>query len=301
MEPTSPQAGTDVAEVVLSRLPARGRRAVEWALSRWPGRILTRTTAASIRVELFDRSMTIAAQLFTSVFPILIALASIAPGRADQAREVMDLPPQARSVVQQSLDTTSTTTFGLLGLFIVLVSATSLSRALTRAFAAIWGLPRPRSRLVLAWRWVAVVLALALSLVVVRRLLSAVDSLPPPDLWHLVVSVGSDLFLGLMVPWLLLVGAVRVRDLLTGALLFGVVMLVVRPASGVLLPRALDESAQRYGPIGVAFTFLAYLYVIAFIFLSCSIVGMAVTEDEGRLGQAIRGDARPSTVPRPSS
>ncbi len=258
-------------------------------MSRWPGRILERVTAGSVRLELFDRSMTIAAQLFTSVFPILIAIASLTAGSAKQVDDVIELPPATQQVLDDAVQGQSTTTFGLVGLFIVLASATSLSRALTRAFAAIWGLPRPKSRLVFAWRWVAVVLALAISLVVVGQLLKIADGLEPPDLWHVVVSVGGDLVVALFVPWLLLAGAVRPRNLLCGALLFGVVMLFVRPASGVFLPRALDESAQRYGSIGVAFTYLAWLYCISFVFLACSILGEAITTDEGRFGKWIRG------------
>ena len=42
----------------------------------WPGRTVLRSLQAFTRVELFDRSMTVAAQLFTSIFPILILLAT---------------------------------------------------------------------------------------------------------------------------------------------------------------------------------------------------------------------------------
>ena len=288
MESSSPESRLASTDAVLSRLPERLRAAVEWGLSRWPGRILERVTAGSIRMELFDRSMTIAAQLFTSVFPILIAIASLTSGTAKQVDDVIEMPPGTQKVLDDAMQSSSST-FGIIGLFIVLASATSLSRALTRAFAAIWGLPRPRSRLVFAWRWVAVVIALAVSLVAVRRLLQVADGLEPPDLWHVVVSVGCDVSVALFVPWLLLAGVVRPRHLLCGAVLFGVVMLFVRPASSVFLPRALDESAQRYGAIGVAFTYLAWLYCLSFVFLTCSIFGEAVTTDEGRLGEWIRG------------
>src|SRR3954451_10215817 len=288
MESSSPESRLAITDAVLSRLPERLRKGVEWGLSRWPGRILERVTAGSVRMELFDRSMTIAAQLFTSVFPILIAIASLTAGSARQFDDVIEMPPRTQQVLDDALHSSSTT-FGLVGLFIVVASATSLSRALTRAFAAIWGLPRPRSRLVFAWRWVAVVLALAVSLVAVRRLLQVADGLQPPDLWHVVVSVGCDLAVALFVPWVLLAGAVRPRNLLCGALLFGVVMLFMRPASGLYLPRALDESAKRYGAIGVAFTYLAWLYCLSFVFLACSILGQAITSDEGWFGEWLRG------------
>lgn len=66
-------------------------------------------------------------------------------------------------------------------------------------------------------------------------------------------------------------------------------MLVVRPIGAVLLPRALEASAERYGSIGVAFTYLAWLYVVAFTFLVAATVGHVIATDEGRFGGLVRG------------
>ena len=75
--PLSPEAATAAdVEAALGRLPPRLRRWVAWLLSRYPGRILLGTAATCIRIELFDRSMTIAAQFFTSVLPLLILAVS---------------------------------------------------------------------------------------------------------------------------------------------------------------------------------------------------------------------------------
>jgi hypothetical protein len=82
-------------------------------------------------------------------------------------------------------------------------------------------------------------------------------------------------------------------------------MLVVRPASEAYLPRALEASADQYGSIGVAFTYLAVLYVFAFVFLAAAIIGNVIAEDQGRLGQFIRrggadSDGRPGWAGRAS-
>ena len=66
---------TQRVEAIVQRLPTRTRGLVERVLARWLGRTLIRTTDAFIRLEVFDRSMTIAAQFFTSVLPILILTA----------------------------------------------------------------------------------------------------------------------------------------------------------------------------------------------------------------------------------
>ena len=190
-EPGTPEAAVQAA---LRRLPPRLRRSVAQLLSQWPGRIALRSAASCIRIEIFDRSMTIAAQFFTSVFPILILLATWvgAAGSAGIA-EAVDMPDESRSVLDQAVQSSGGTTFGIVGTLIVLVSATSLSRALTRAFAAIWHLPRPKSSLKSAWRWLAVVVALALSLVVVRALSGFVEEVPPRNFWERMVVFAFDL------------------------------------------------------------------------------------------------------------
>ena len=282
----------------LAHLPPRLQRVIEWLLSRWPGRIAIRTAATSMRIELFDRSMTIAAQFFTSVFPTLIMLSTWVGEGSNEIAEAMGIPAQTRSVLDDALDNDSgTATFGIIGTLIVLASATSLSRALTRAFSAIWGLPRPKTQLNNAWRWVAVVLALALALVTARALTRYLNDVPPTTVWQLVASLVFDLAIGVFVPWILLAGELPTRRLVPGAAIFGLVMLFVRPASTVWLPRALDVSADRYGSIGVAFTYLAWLYVVAFCFLAASVMGQVVTSDTGWFGQWIRGrESTPTTT-----
>jgi uncharacterized BrkB/YihY/UPF0761 family membrane protein len=291
--PSGPARAT--YEKGLAHLPPWLRDVVEWLLSRWPGRIAIRTAATSIRIELFDRSMTIAAQFFTSVFPTLIMLATWIGGGSNEIADAMGIPKQTKSILDDALESNSgTATFGILGTLIVLASATSLSRALTRAFSAIWGLPRPKTQLNYAWRWLAVVLVLALALVTARALTRYLGEVPPPTFWQLVVSLTMDLALGVFVPWILLVGEIPIRQLACGAVIFGLVMLFVRPASAVWLPRALDVSAERYGSIGVAFTYLAWLYVVAFCFLAASVMGQVVTTDTGWFGQWVRGHREPA-------
>jgi len=286
-----PGAVEAVAGAAIERLPERVRGPVGWLLARWPGRIFFRSAAACVRIEIFDRSMTIAAQFFTSVFPILILIATWFGGTDSRTlADVVSMPEESRSLLDQALQNSGGSTFGVVGVLIVLASATSLSRALTRGYAAIWLLPRPRSSLRSAWRWLAVVVSLALSLIVVRALGGYMAAIPPGNVWQRVVAFSIDVAVTLFVPWLLLSGLIPVRRLLPTSLLFALVMLVVRPASAVWLPHALEVSAERYGSIGVAFTYLAWLYVVAFCLLLSAVVGKAVAMDEGWLGRWFRGE-----------
>jgi membrane protein len=292
-EPGSAEAAARAAaEAALRRLPPRLRRSVARLLSRWPGRIVFRSAASCVRIEIFDRSMTIAAQFFTSVFPLLILIATWVRGvDTGGLADAVDLPDQSRSVLEQAAQAPETATFSIVGVVIVLASATSLSRALTRAYAAIWHLPRPKSSLRSAWRWLAVVVTLALSLIVVRAVSGFAAAVPPGNVWQRVVALVCDVAIAVFVPWLLLKGAIRLRFLLPGAVIFALVMLGVRPASAVWLPRALEVSADRYGSIGVAFTYLAWLYVVSFCVLATAVLGQVIGVDRGWFGRWISGSS----------
>ena len=177
--------------------------------------------------------------------------------------------------------------FGIAGTLIVL-AATSLSRALTRAFAPIWVLPRPRTESESAWRWLAVALVLAVSLTIVAVASEPAVVLPPRDLWPLVVSFGCDIAVALFVPWVLLAGAVHPRLLAPGATLFALLMLAARPVAAAWLPRALDSSSDLYWSMGVAFTYIAILYVGALSFLATFVLGRVIATDTGAFGAWIR-------------
>ena len=285
--PGGAKAATDAA---LHRLPPWLQRLVSRALDAWPGRILINTIASFVRIETFDRAMTLAAQFFSSVLPIVILFATW--GNPEDFAEALDMPEESRSVVEQAVQGAEGAAFGFVGALVVLVSATSLSRALTRAFAAIWELPRPRSRLGSAWRWLAVVLVLALSLVVVRAVAAPMSVLPPREVWPVVASFSLDIAITVFIPWVLLSGVLRPRLLVPGAIIFALVMLAVRPATQVWLSRALEVSADRYGSIGVAFTYLTWLYVLSFCFLTAAVLGQTITTDRGAFGGWIRREGR---------
>jgi membrane protein len=303
----SDRSAIEVDQIV-ARTPRRFRPAVAWVMETWLGRCLLRIAARFVRLEMFDRSMTVAAQVFTSVFPILIMGAVWLGSRySDQIADGIGMPDETRTVVQEALANTGGSAFGLVGTLIVLVSATSLSRALTRAFAAIWDLPRPKAGLIQAWRWLGAVVLLAAFAVLVRWLIHLSASLPGAGTWGWIVPLTLDTAIAVLLPRILLSGRVPVRLLLPGGLVFGLIMLLVRPASSAFLPRALDVSADRYGTIGVAFTYIAWLYAISLCFLVAALVGQVIATDQGWLGRWIRGgeDSRPpvtpSAAPEPTS
>jgi hypothetical protein len=61
--------------------------------------------------------------------------------------------------------------------------------------------------------------------------------------------------------------------------------------------RALQVSSDRYGTIGVAFTYIGWLYVLAFCLLTAAVVGQAIVQDEGAAGRFIRGTVQAAGEP----
>lgn len=278
-------------DAVEQRLPRWAADAVEWILSRWIGRTLLRVAAACVRVEIFDRAMTIAAQFFTSILPLLIVAVTVFGAGSDEISELIGATGSSEELIDEAVRGSGSPAFGAVGGLLVLVSATSLSRALSRTFAVVWQVARPQMSVRSAWRWLAVVMVLVMAVVVSQNLTHRTGVLPPRFLWPAALSLATDVAVAIFVPWVLLARRVPARWMVPGALVFAVVMVLIRPAADVWLPWALDVSAQRYGPIGMAFTYLAWLYVVAFVFIASAVVGQVVVSDRGRAGAWLRGDS----------
>lgn len=293
---------TEEQLALVDRLPDRFASILVWQMGHWPGRIAVRVATGLRRIQVFDRAMTIAAQMFTSVFPILIMGAAIFG--ADQVSSAIatvgTLPPDTQELLDEVAGGSDAATFGLLGVLVVLVSATSLSRALVRAYDAVWRHGRTRTRLNQAWRWFVAVLGLALAVAVTQKLVTALEPIPPRNWWDNLLVAAVNVAIATLVPWLLLAGRVPLRWLTPGAVLFAVGMLLAHPVSTRYLSTAIEVSATRFGAIGVAFTYLTYLYAVSWWLLATAVVGQAVVTDESPVGAALRGRPKPGRPEAPA-
>jgi membrane protein len=98
------------------------------------------------------------------------------------------MPSAAEEVIDQALDEPGGTAFGIIGSLLVLISATSLSRAPPgrwRPSGSCPGRNTPQQCVALD----GVVIALALSVVVARVLGRHADGLPPRNTWTLAVTI----------------------------------------------------------------------------------------------------------------
>lgn len=90
--------------------------------------------------------------------------------------------------------------------------------------------------------------------------------------------------------YVVLAGQVPLRALLPGAVLTGVFCGVVAQVGRVIMGPSLAASEERYGVIGVAFTYLGFLYVVSLSLIATSVIGAVLVRGNNRLGSWARGD-----------
>ena len=251
------------------------------------------------RLEPFDRAMTLAAQAFTSIFPVVIVTFSLLPqddsgrlgGRVAQA---LALPETTRSALADAFpdDPEQATTFGLLGLLIVLVSATSFSRALTRMYAKAWSVRGPGWRR--PWRWITVIVAITGCTLLLQVAQRAASGTRPVDRGALLLTCAVNTVLWTWVPSVLLAAEVPWRYLAPGGALMGAATVALYFASRIYMPSASELRRQHFGELGVAFTCIGWLFAVAFVLIVATVLGVVVAREPG---PAARFLARRSVVP----
>jgi membrane protein len=289
-----PRRESRTAVPAMARVPAAARPAVVRLAGSRPARVARQSVRALVRAEVLDRSMTLAAQAFTSVFPLLILVATLRPGAGNQVgralADSLGLDPQARAALEAALPPAGTAAngFGIAGIIVVLLSATSFSRALARMYARVWDAQRP-GRLRSLWRLVAVLLGLVLLvglLTFVRRVL---QGSPLSGLTEGAVALLIGCPLWTWVPWLLLARRVPARLLVPGGVLMAAATAVLTVAGRIYLPRALSSATGQYGALGVSFTYVTWLFVIMAALVGSTAVGAVIAREVDPAGGRLRG------------
>ena len=287
------------AVTVTSRIPARARSLFQRYANSWPGHVLDDTLRVLVKINIFDRSMTLAAQAFTSVFPLLILVAVLRPRRSGnqlgtELADSLGLNAEASAALEVALPAGSTaaSTFGVIGILITLLSATSYSRALVRLYAGIWDVPRPAGLRGL-WRLVVTLVGLVLLVFLLTFLRRVLQGVPLSTVAEAVVSCVGGALIWTWVPWILLARRVPVRMLVPGGVLMGAAMVLLTVAGRIYLPRALSSATRQYGALGVSFTYVTWLFVLMFALVATAVTGNAVARNPGWF-------ARVLDPPRPS-
>ncbi|AKE88018.1 MULTISPECIES: hypothetical protein [Rhodococcus] len=254
------------------------------------GRALVRAFTGLVEIEMVDRSMTLAAQLFTSVLPVIIASAVLTD----------------RDIVTRTLETQfgyapaalvrygghppvdpSFAAFGVAGLLMLAISGTSFARALARIYGRIWAVPAIGLRR--SWRWFAVLFLVALSAVSTAALHAASAGAPAGVAVALFTESVVWLFVWTACPALLTVGAVPSRVLWASGACTAVGLTAVRLGGYVVLPRATATAEAQFGALGLVFTTIGWLFVVSVVVVAAPVLVQTLRTGEGRIGRFLGG------------
>ena len=241
------------------------------------GRFALRVLRDLGNLALLDRGMTLAATAFTSVLPILIVAGALR-SRMDPATgpifaEHLGFDDATADILEKSLPggAAELRATGIIGVVILVISATSMARALERALHTIWHTSTVSIKF--AWRWLATVVAvvIGLALIVATRIILRGDG--PIPVIEFIAEVALWGLLWWIASWIVINRRVSLRELLPGAALAGLGFAVAGQVGRLLLPPLFADSALRYGVLGIGFTYIGWLLVLAIILLIASTIG----------------------------
>ncbi len=224
-----------------------------------------------------DKALVIGGQCFTAIIPLLIVvvtLTSNADGEAlaqqindrfhltgvpaEAVESLFGRPPGAQSAITIS------------SVVLLLASGLSLSRSLQRTYEAAWELsPRGLRGTVDGLAALGILLSQILLLSLLAGLLR---EFPGGSIITFVVRSAVATLVWLALQYVLLSRRVPWRLLIPGALVGGIGQQVVNAASAVWMPILITTNTIRYGVIGVAFSLLSWLLVIAFVLVVAAVI-----------------------------
>ncbi|WP_309239256.1 YhjD/YihY/BrkB family envelope integrity protein [Streptomyces lunaelactis] len=257
-------------------------KAVQSLRTRLP--FVSRAAEQLLRVSILDNGTRIAAQVFVGVIPALFVITAFAPAvMRDQlvstVRAEFGLRGETLSQVQQLLraggDSETRDAFGAVGAVVVLLSATTCSRALQRVCERSWHLPGAAIHVV-AWRWMV---WLVVWLVVLLLLGPLHDAFGAGTALGVPLTVVSSVLLWWWTQYLLLGGRVPWLPLLPGAVMSGTAVVVLSWAARLYLPNELDRSVAQFGPYGAVFSLLSWLIVLCAAVTAAIALGQVVATE----------------------
>ncbi|WP_167139556.1 YhjD/YihY/BrkB family envelope integrity protein [Diaminobutyricimonas sp. TR449] len=253
------------------------------------GRFIMRIANALIAIEVFDRAMTLAAQAFISILPLVIAVAALRRGDAEPIgrglSNYLGLSDSAATALERIVPASSDvfSALGWFGVLLLVVSATAFSRALERFYARVWSKPKLGFRA--AWRLFAVLAAILLGVVVLQLTRSILRSEPSFVPLRGIIEFMLWAAVWLIVGWIVLNRTVSFRLLLPGAVLCGIGLAIAGGVGRIYLPIALTSSAAQFGALGITIAYVGWLFVLMSVVVVAVTIGQVLTMDYGVLNR----------------
>ncbi|WTW92227.1 YihY/virulence factor BrkB family protein [Streptomycetaceae bacterium NBC_01309] len=263
----------------------------------WEASVLGRSVARALEIQITDRMMALAAQAFLALMPLVIVVAVAAPnavsdGLVDAMRTKVGLGNGSTTQNVESLTSSAAETgVTVLGFLLVLLSATSFSRALQRVYERSWRLSPGGLRS--AWRPLAWIVGMVTYFVLLGLTFKITHGGGPMTVVRMGLASAGSIALWWWTPFVLLSGRVRWRALLPTALATAVGTLALGVVSAEYVPHLLSTNERRYGTIGVAFAIESWLVVLFAVVLAATVLGAVLVDTRGRLGVWARGATEP--------
>jgi len=191
-------------------------------------------------------------------------------------RELMPLSAQQRELVQQSMpqQVEGVTVTQVIGALLVIIAATSFARALERCFRRVWKTPKVGIRF--AWRWVVAVIAVVIGFVLVVATRNVLRGTGAMSVLEFIVEAAIWCVLWWFASWMVVNRSVSLRALLPGSALAGLGFAVATVVGRVYLPRVLASSADQFGVLGLAFSYIGWLFVLMAVLLAAVTIGRVI-------------------------
>jgi membrane protein len=242
-------------------------------------------------IQIVDAAMALAAQAFLALFPLIIVVYAFVPldiGNAaiETFRDRFGLSGDTQQAMSNVLANRGALrgSFSVVGVLIVVGSATAFTRALQRVYERAWTLPKLGVRG--AWRWIVWLGGMLVYLTIIGSAIRLAGASATAGGF---LGFGA-FFLWWWSPWLLLGGRVRWRALLPTAVATTVATGVLGALSGAIMPRLVSSNENQFGPIGVVFAVESWLVVVAGALVVCAALGATIAKLDGPLGRLARGD-----------
>ncbi|EGD55041.1 hypothetical protein [Gordonia neofelifaecis] len=258
---------TDLLNAVVARLPESAGKYVV---------LIFRMIRAIAVNNISDRAMTLAAQAFTSILPVLLLLTTL-PGAGIIDRTIDMFRLDGLGLGQPDSPETYAS-FGFAGAFMTIVSATSMARALDRMYVGVWGVTSTGLRG--WWRWVAVVVVLALATIAQALVVLSFDDSDR----HLVLAlVGTFVVWTLAwtaVPRILTVKQLGKVDLYCLGGLAGTGITVFMVVTEIGYSQVFKSARDSFGPLGVVFASIGWLFVFTAIVVVATVLVQVIRRPE---------------------
>ncbi|PVY30131.1 hypothetical protein [Williamsia muralis] len=255
------------------------------------GRAAVRVVIEVLEIGVVDRAMTLAAQSFTSLVPVMIAIGTL--GAMDPVSEALRSDYGLDLSELDGATEASATAFGVVGVFMLVISGTSYARALARTYGQIWSSAIPTYRQ--GWRWIIVILAVAAGAMAIGAA-RTLDDVPVVGPWLMVATQFAIwLLVWTGIPALLLPAGLPTRARWSTGALTALGLTVLQVASVVALPRIMNSAEKQFGVLGMVFTMIGWLFVYSAIVVISATVVHALTQDvdDDAPGRWLRGSPAP--------